>query len=228
MDPSASIYTKDFNLRVYDFLVLKFCNFFVWRCPTGSVLLPFFQEHLGVPVHLDVGVGSGYYPAASARALARTKTVALLDLNPATLHFTRARMSSAGYAGAIEDIEHSVFDPLPKHMHGRFDAISLFYVIHCLPGALPQKASAVFANLAPALALGGIVYGATILGKGANVHHNWLGRFFMRLWNSKGVFSNQDDTREGLEEALRASFAEYEVRQVGVVALFKAKNVLVS
>jgi hypothetical protein len=45
----------------------------------------------------------------------------------------------------------------------------------------------------------------------------------MRLYNRKGVFSNLDDDREGLERALSADLSSVEVEVIGTVALFSAR-----
>ncbi|KAH9950234.1 S-adenosyl-L-methionine-dependent methyltransferase [Amylocystis lapponica] len=174
MDASASIYSG-FVLRVYDFVVLTFSNYWLWRCPTGSVLLPFFRQHLGESAHLDIGVGSGYYPTAAARALADVKNITLLDLNPSALAYAARRLRSARYTGEVIRVEHNIFDPVPEALRGQFDAVSFFYVFHCLPGALPDKARKVSAAVVPALAPGGVVYGATILGRRVRGGPSWRG-----------------------------------------------------
>ncbi|CDO71976.1 hypothetical protein BN946_scf184943.g10 [Trametes cinnabarina] len=250
--PSVSVYTH-FALRFYDFIVLTISNRFAWRCPTASVLLPFYQQHLreftpghlsytflihsshALPpykngilllresAHLEIGAGTGYYPAASSARLAKgVKVVTLLDLNPNTLAYARSRLANAGFKGDIECVHRDVFEPLPDTMRARYDSIALFYLFHCLPGTFPKKATDVFKAVVPALAPGGVVYGATILGSSAG--HNWFGRRLMKLYNRKGIFGNAQDTLEGLREALEESFEESEVRVVSVVALFTART----
>ena len=221
MDSSAKVYSR-LVLRFYDFWVLSLSNTYAWHCPTKSVLLPFYQSHLGEGAHLEVGVGTGYYPANSVASLQKTKAVTLLDLNPNTLAYAKERLGRAGYKGTIETLEHNVFAPFPESARGTFDSIVLFYVFHCLPGALPAKAAEVFKSLAPGLAPGGVLYGSTILGSG--VKYNFFGRRLMGVYNKKGIFGNREDSEEGLKEALAAVFEEYEVRVVGKVALFSGKN----
>jgi len=221
MDPSARVYSR-FALRLYDFWVLTVSNLWAWRCPTSNTLLPFFRLNLAENAHLDVGVGTGYYLATSARELAKTKSVTLLDLNPNTLAIAESRLRRAGYKGTMEKLEHSILLPLPEHLHSKFDSISVFYVLHCLGGTRPQKEQAVFSGLAQALAPDGVVYGSTILGKG--VQHNWFGRMLMRTYNRKGIFGNAEDSLDNLEVALKEYFEDVEVRLVGVVAMFEARK----
>ncbi|EPS94434.1 hypothetical protein FOMPIDRAFT_76973 [Fomitopsis schrenkii] len=224
IDPSARVYSR-FHLRLYDLIVLVVSNPLAWRCSTTSVLLPFFHKNLGARAHMDVGIGTGYYPSKSAQRFAETENVTLLDLNEATLSTASARMRHAGYKGTIDAVEHSVFQPLPDSLRGRFDSISLFYLLHCLPGRMDEKGPKVFANLASALKPHGVLYGATILGSGPGVSHNWFGRRLMNLYNKKRIFGNAEDTLDDLRRALEVGFEDVEVRRVGVVALFEARRV---
>ncbi|TBU39141.1 S-adenosyl-L-methionine dependent methyltransferase [Dichomitus squalens] len=224
MEPSASVYTT-FNLRVYDLVVLVFSNIFAWRCSTRSILLPLYEQHLKESTaHLEIGAGTGYYPAAAASsgALSKTRLVTLCDLNPTTLEYSRQRLEKAGYRGSIQTLVHNVFQPLPEDMHGKYDSVVLYYLFHCLPGSFPRKAIDVLANVVPALSPDGVVYGSTVLGQG--VAHNWLGRRLMGLYNRKGIFGNVGDSVDGLRQALEEAFEESSVEVVGVVALFEGRK----
>lgn len=218
---SSAKYYNPFMLRVYDFFVLWLSNHFWWRCPTTSVLLPFFKAHVGTDAHLDIGVGTGYYPVHSLDKLRKTQSVCLVDLNPLTLRMAGERLRGAGYKGDLQTLEHDVFAPLPAALNGQFDSVSMFYLFHCLPGAFPKKATDVFANVVPALTPQGTLYGATVLGKG--VQHNWIGRYLMKLYNRKGIFGNQNDSEEALREALGEYFQEIDTRVVGPTVLFSAQ-----
>ena len=77
------------------------------------------------------------------------------------------------------------------------------------------------ANLRPHLVSGGVFFGSTILGRG--VEHNLLGRRLMRLYNRKGIFSNLEDDRQGLEQGLAAQLNDLEIEIVGAVALFSGR-----
>ncbi|WP_244422710.1 class I SAM-dependent methyltransferase [Liberibacter crescens] len=201
-------------MKIYDWWVLGFSNSYVWRCPTSSVLLPFFQKYLSAN-HLDVGVGTGYYLAHSF--LFKEQKIALFDLNYNSLEATRNRIKHFQPLLIQEDI----LNPTEKLGNQKFESISLFYLLHCLPGNMPIKAAAVFDFLRQHLTANGTLYGATILGD--QVIHNWLGCRLMNLYNKKGIFDNQHDTLADLEATLSRFFKKISVRQHGKVAMFTAK-----
>ena len=210
----AAVYS-DRVLKIYDRWVLGFSNHYAWQCPTNTVLLPFFQEHLSAN-HLDVGVGSGYYLAHSSDK--SEQKVTLLDLNDNSLKAAGSRIAHLQPSLVRDD----VLQPSGALGDRKFDSISLFYLLHCLPGNMAEKGRRVFSTLGAHLAPGGVLYGATILGDEAN--HNWIGRRLMKLYNRKGIFGNQHDTQEGLQSALNEHFAKVAVWKVGKVALFTAEK----
>lgn len=209
----AAVYS-DRVLKIYDRWVLGFSNNYAWKCPTDAVLLPFFQQHLSSN-HLDVGVGSGYYLAHSADKPGQKVT--LLDLNDNSLKAAASRIANLQPTLVRDD----VLQPSGALGDRTFDSISLFYLLHCLPGTMTDKARKVFSTLGTHLTPGGELYGATILGDEAN--HNWLGRRLMGLYNRKGIFGNRHDTLASLQSALSEYFAKVTVWQVGKVALFRAE-----
>jgi SAM-dependent methyltransferase len=215
-EDGAAVYSPRV-LKIYDRWVLGFSNSCAWACPTTTVLLPFFRQHLSAN-HLDVGVGSGFYLANSPALPGQQVT--LLDLNENSLQAAAARIAPLRPAWVREDVLQ------PRGALGRrtFGSISLFYLLHCLPGPMSEKAPAVFGLLRRHLDADGVLYGATILGDEAR--HNWIGRRLMKLYNRKGIFGNALDTQASLESALRQHFAQVRVRRQGRVALFTAEKPL--
>ncbi len=94
--------------------------------------------------------------------------ITLMDLNPNSLDAAARRL--ARYAPRTH--RANVLDPwgLPQ---GSFDSVAMCHLLHCLPGAIPEKA-VVFEHALGALAPGGVLFGATLLGEG--VEHTWLAR----------------------------------------------------
>ncbi|STI68096.1 methylase [Escherichia coli] len=184
-DDGAKIYTP-LTLKLYDWWVLGVSNRLAWGCPTKEHLLPHFLEHLGNN-HLDIGVGTGFY----LTHVPESSLISLMDLNEASLNAASTR---AGESKIKHKISHDVFEPYPAALHGQFDSISMFYLLHCLPGNISTK-SCVIRNAAQALTDDGTLYGATILGDG--VVHNSFGQKLMRIYNQKGIFSNTKVNRPG-------------------------------
>jgi SAM-dependent methyltransferase len=201
------------TLALYDLVVLKLSNPFVWRCPTARILA--LYDRCVAESHLDVGVGTGWYldRCRFANALPR---VGLLDLNPHSLAAASRRI--ARYQP--EQYRADVLRPL-EFSATPFRSMALTYLLHCLPGELPEKARALD-NLAPLLAPDGIVFGATLLSTG--VVMSSAARALMRLYNRKAVFSNTADSLPALRSALNDRFRLVEIEVVGCAALFMART----
>lgn len=215
LDPQAgaAVYSP-LVLKLYDAWVLGISNSYAWQCPTRRVLLPFYRQHAGQR-HLDVGVGTGYYLANAGFDAGRQVT--LLDLNPNSLHAAARRLGHPNTNTVVQD----VLRPITALGDQAYDSIALFYLLHCLPGTMVEKAR-VFENLKPYLAAGGVLYGATILGDA--IGHNGFGRKLMNVYNKKGIFGNRHDTMQMLTEALQRHFAKVDVVLHGKVALFAARS----
>ena len=211
-DEGAKVYTP-LTLKLYDWWVLNISNDIAWRCPTKKYLLPHFLRYLSSN-HLDVGVGTGYY-LTHARG---DSAISLMDLNNSSLEAASARV---GEARINSKIKHDVFEAYPESLRNKFDSISMFYLLHCLPGNMAEK-EIIIKNAKMALTDDGVLYGATILGNGVN--HNSFGKLLMNTYNSKGIFSNKNDSEEALRKILSDHFETADVRVTGTVAVFSASG----
>jgi len=198
-------------LRVYDPMVLGLAARFVWRCPTTR-LVEGYRRNIRDP-HLDVGPGTGYF--LELAGLADGSHVTILDPNPNVLRHASQRLSRL----EITAVEADVLRPLP--VAGPFQSAALHLVIHCLPGPLERKATAI-ANVAAVLAPTGVLIGASVLGSAGP--QTWLSRRVLAAFNRRGAFDNLDDTEDGLRQILAASFEHVELETVGAVAIFSATN----
>ena len=154
-EPGASVYSPTV-LKLYDLCVNGLSHRFVWQCPTKSVLLPFYKEHLGLK-HLDVGVGTGFFIARAG--LTSSHQVGLLDLNENCL-----RAAAAQVKLKFKPSRPDLMQPSSEPADTGYDSISMFHVLHCLPGTMDDKETAI-ANLKRYLSKTGVLYGVTILGK---------------------------------------------------------------
>ncbi|MEX2580855.1 MAG: class I SAM-dependent methyltransferase [Verrucomicrobiales bacterium] len=230
VDRAHAVYTKR-RLDFYDWWVLGLSNPRIWKCPTEK-LEDLYREHLSAN-HLEVGAGTGYFlektlpeldavrPESvrpeSVRPESAQPRVALLDINRACLEKASARISGH----RPETYEHNVLEPFERSVE-KFDSIAVNYLLHCLPGRIETKAEKVFDNLAPHLEDGGVVFGATLLGK--DIQRPLLARCVMRFYNRRGIFSNSKDTLGAVMEVLAARFKTFEVEVVGCVVLFWGKG----
>lgn len=81
-----------------------------------------------------------------------------------------------------------------------------------------------FDHLTACLAPDGVVFGATILGRG--VASSSAARRLMQTYNAKRIFSNANDDPETLQAVLAARYHDVEVVIRGSVALFVARRSL--
>ena len=80
--------------------------------------------------------------------------------------------------------------------------------------------------MAAVLAPDGVLFGASVLGRGAD--HRWIARRVLTAFNRQGGFDNLDDTEDGLRAILEQSFERVELDVVGSAALFVASGPRVS
>lgn len=198
-------------LNLYDPIVLGPVARYVWRCPVDRLVDAYRRD--ARPRHLDIGPGTGYFVQRSG--LPEGASLTLLDPNRNVLAHASSRLM--GYD--VRTVEADVLKPLP--LDERFASAALNLVLHCLPGPMPRKASAV-ASVAAVLDADGVLFGATVLGRSAE--HGRLGRAVLRAFNAEGSFDNLDDSEGGLREILASSFTEVEVEADGSVAYFRARR----
>lgn len=198
-------------LKHYDWLLEFTCNR-VWRCPIRRTL-ELYQRHLSSN-HLEVGVGTGYFLEHSHFPGPQPR-LALLDVSPHCLKRTATRLSRY----SPEVYRANALAPIDVSLR-RFDSVALNYVLHCMPGALPEKGIA-FANLKPLINASGVLFGSTVLRHG--VRCDLRAKAFMRLYNARKVFCNLEDSLADLRQALETTFSNVQIEVVGCVAQFSGR-----
>ena len=118
-----------------------------------------------------------------------------------------------------EIIGASVLEPV-TYEGPRFDSVGLNYVLHCLPGDIGSKAVALDHLIAMANP-GAWLFGATLLHDG--VDRNLFARKLMDRNNAHGIFSNANDSLDGLRSALSDRLTDASVEVVGCVGIFAGK-----
>ena len=203
-----AIYTP-LTLKLYDKAVLGLSCRWLWKC-TSSELLANYQQHISGN-HLDVGVGTGYFLDKVSFPSAQPRIV-LMDLNPNSLSACADRIQR--YQPQTQ--RSNVLEPVSFDGQG-FDSLAMNLLLHCLPGSMNEKVAALD-NLLPLMNPGATVFGATLLQGG--VERSGMAKGLMKLYNVKGVFSNQDDSLEGLKQELERRMDNVSVEPVGCMGLF--------
>ncbi|KAJ7433720.1 S-adenosyl-L-methionine-dependent methyltransferase [Mycena latifolia] len=226
----AAVYSHT-ALRFYDRVVLGPCFSYAWRCPTKTQLIPFFKTNTtptsSDSTHsrrlLDIGVGTGFF--LEHAHLTSVSSLTLVDLNPNCLEVASARARRAHPRIDCSTVLADFLTPdglASRVGEGPFDAISVMLLLHCLPGPPSRKAAALVRLKNLLTKESGVLFGATILGKG--VTHNLFGRLLMWWLNSKGIFDNREDEVTSFVAPLEEAFDEVKWRIVGKVLLFEAKG----
>ena len=205
---------KRFALHLYDRIVFGHNLPVLWRCPKEHLMRLYDQN--ARERHLDIGVGTGYL-IDRCRFPCEAPQITLMDMSPGSLAFASRRLRRY----SPETHRTNVLEPWGL-AEGGFDSVAMVNLLHCVPGTLPEKAI-VFDYANDALAPGGTLFGATVLGLEAD--HTKRSRKALARFNRRGVFSNLEDRREDLERSLAERFTTHEVEVQGAMALFAARQV---
>lgn len=200
------------SLRLHDLWAIYFSNRFIWRCPKKHIL-----EHCQKNIsnnHLDIGVGTGYY--LKKCHFPPSPDLSLLDINPHNLHAANHKVKSLNPTRYQADI----FKP-QTFLNNRFDSVSMINLLHCLPGDMRSKTKAI-KHAVDMLKSNGILFGTTIISD--STYHTNLSMMISKLYNEKGVFSNEFDSLRALKHALSRYLDNIEVEVKGCVALFKGRK----
>ncbi len=210
VEAGQSVYSRR-TLNVYDFVVLGISNRLIWRCPTPQ-LVKHYNQNITAN-HLDVGVGTGYF--LDNCQLPTPPRIALMDLNQNSLVYAAQRI--ARYHPELYQV--NVLEPI-LIAADKFDSVGVNYLLHCVPGTIETK-SVLFDHLQALMNPGAVIFGSTLLHAG--ISRNWFARRLMRFYNSKGIFSNRQDSLEGLTRALDQRFTDISIQAIGSAAVFSAR-----
>ncbi|MDJ0591605.1 MAG: class I SAM-dependent methyltransferase [Pleurocapsa sp. MO_226.B13] len=212
IDAGQAVYNS-LTLLIYDLWVLSISNQFIWECPS-SHLLKLYNENISEN-HLDIGVGTGFF-LDRCQFPTNQPRLFLMDLNSTCLKTTSHRIKR--YKPITKRV--NILEGINFEERG-FDSIGLNYLLHCLPGTMSTK-EIVFKNIKPLLNPQGIVFGSTILSQG--IKPNILANYLLKIYNKKGIFTNNEDDLETLKKIMKNNFSESLVTTVGCVALFWGKS----
>ncbi|KAF5689874.1 hypothetical protein FDENT_4188 [Fusarium denticulatum] len=221
----------------YDILIHRVTVPLVWRCSTQNNLRPLFSNNFSKR-HVDIGVGTGYFPRLAIKDTGRDpkdQHLTLVDLSEYALATARRRVLSKYPEAQVDCVHADAVLPLPESLQGqKFTSASLFLVIHHMSQPTASKANAI-ANVQSLLTKDGVLVGCTVLGKqweksgqGYKVKSEEpLGRaaaLLLGYCNRRRAFDNWQDDPNVLVEALKAGFEEVETNVVAMIFVFKASK----
>lgn len=210
VNAGIALYTRLF-LSVYDLLALRYFCRLIWKCPS-SQLLALYNRYVTAN-HLDIGVGTGYFldkcsfPSGEPR-------LAIMDLNQNSLDVAGKRLGRYNPEIYKRNVLESFDIGTPP-----FASVGILNLLHCLPGNMKEK-GIIFDNIKEVLIPGGIVFGSTILYKGARA--NPVGDLALRWNNRTGFMTNLDDDIEDVKATLSRYFPESRVWRTGYMVFFWA------
>ncbi|KAF4502400.1 Methyltransferase [Fusarium agapanthi] len=234
---TAASWCTPFILPFYDALILRISVPFIWRCSAQNNLRPLFSTNFSKR-HVDIGVGTGYFPRRAIKDLGRDpkdQHLTLVDLSEQSLATARQRVLSKYPEVQVDCVHADAVQPLPEFLTSqKFTSASLFLVMHHMPQPTASKANAI-ANAKGLLTKDGVLVGCTVLGKqwektgdGYKVKSEKpLGRaaaFMLGFSNKRGIFDNWQDDPNVLVEALKVGFEEVETSVVAMMFVFKASK----
>ncbi|CZR44055.1 uncharacterized protein FPRO_13855 [Fusarium proliferatum ET1] len=234
---SAVSWCTPFFLPFYDILIHRISVPLIWRCSSKNNLRPLFSNNFSTR-HVDIGVGTGYFPIRAIKDTSRDpkeQQLTLVDLSQHALATARRRVLSKYPEAQVDCVQADAVLPLPESLQGqKFTSASLFLVLHHLSQPTASKANAI-ANIKGLLTNDGVLTGCTVLGKqwektgeGYRVKSEEpLGRaaaYLLGYCNRRGGFDNWEDDPNVLVEALEAGFEEVETSVVAMMFVFRASK----
>lgn len=197
--------------QLYDMFLYRCISRFIWQCDPAK-LLEAYQQSCAAN-HLEIGVGTGYLLAAHQPPL-RFERLVLMDLNRVCLAKSARRLADLAPQTRQQDILQPII-----HTGDLFDSVAMNYVLHCVPGGFKDKGAAI-THVSQVLNPGGIFFGASLVYSG--VAHTRFARLLMWVLNRIGVFNNDLDCREQLEECLTREFSEVHIEVCGSAVRWRA------
>lgn len=202
-------------LAVYDFLIMRVLNPWVWRCDPKNYS-DLYLSHMSRN-HADIGVGTGYFLDRCTYQPGEVR-IGLIDLQQNCLDYASRRIARF----QPETYRHNALHPIRIQARS-FDSIALGGILHCIPGTMAEK-GAVFDAIQPIMHARTEVFGYTILNK--EVEKTRLSRLVYFLLQKLKVINGLQDSASELVAELKKRFRASEVKVIGCVAIFVARSPL--
>ncbi len=197
------------NIQRYDRLVNEINCEKVWGC-SKKYIIDNYNKNINSK-HLEIGPGTGYFLKKENLNVDLNK-LTLIDVNDKILNYSKNNLQSE--YSKIDILSHDLFTTkIPSNI--KFNSVGINYVLHCVPGNLQTKLDKLISNL------GNNEYnlfGASVICDSINI--NLIAEYELIFLNAFGIFNNNYDTYEELNEYLNNRNLNFSLKRHGYVALF--------
>ena len=196
------------NLQYYDRYVNEINCKYIWKCPS-NIIFNNYRNNCS-KYHVEIGPGTGYY-LKNIGLSSKIKELTLIDINNQILNYSKNNLKSE-YSN-INVLNYNIFnEKIPEKIN--FNSVGINYVLHCIPGSLQKKVDTLIKNLGNndyKLFASSIICDP--------LHMNILAEYELIMLNSLGIFNNNNDTYEELQEYLENSKLDYKLYREGYAAI---------
>ena len=197
------------NIQKYDKIVNDINCEKVWKCSQKHIIKNYNSNI--TPQHIEIGPGTGYFLKKENLDVSLNK-LTLIDVNSKILNYSKSNLK-CDYSN-IDVITHDLFtSEIPRDIP--FTSVGINYVLHCVPGNLQTKLDKLISNL------GNNTYnlfGASVVCD--PLHMNPIAEYELMFLNACGIFNNNNDTYEELNEYLNNRNLKFSLEKQGYVAIF--------
>ena len=198
------------NLHYYDRFVNQFNCKYVWKCSPDKIFNIYNQNCS--KYHLEIGPGTGYF-LKNSNLNSTIHELTLIDINDQILDYSMKNLKSE-YSN-INALNYNLFtDKIPDHI--KFDSVGINYVLHCIPGDLQKKIDTLIHNLGDNNYK---LFASTVICD--PLHISIIAEYELMLLNSLGIFNNNNDTYQELQEYLENNKFKYNLHKEGYVAILE-------
>ena len=197
------------NIQKYDRLVNEINCEKVWKCSKKHIINN-YNKNINCN-HLEIGPGTGYFLKKKNLNVNLNK-LTLVDVNSKILNYSKNNLKSE-YSD-INILSHNLFSyEIPSKV--KFNSVGINYVLHCIPGNLQTKLDKLIFNLGNNKYN---LFGASVICD--PLHMNPIAEYELIFLNALGIFNNNNDTYEELNEYLNNRNLNFSLKKQGYVAIF--------
>jgi len=197
------------NIQKYDKVVNQINCEKVWKCSQQNIINN-YQENINCN-HLEIGPGTGLF-LKKENLNTQLEKLTLVDINTKILNYSKKELEKE--YSHVNALVYDLFSyEIPSNIV--FNSVGINYVLHCIPGNLQTKLDKLISNLGNNKYN---LFGASVICD--PLHMNPIAEYELMFLNSFGIFNNNNDTYEELNDYLCSKNYNFSLKKKGYVAIF--------